>query len=84
VTKVAVEDGLRPFQEALKNAGFVVVEMRAPGEISGLNPHAVVVSGMDDDFLGMTDAGGIPVVSAAGQTPEEVVHDVRRSLGPRE
>jgi hypothetical protein len=39
---------------------------------------------MDDDFLGMTDAGGIPVVSAAGRTPEEVVHDVRRSLGPRE
>lgn len=84
MTKIAVEGGLRPFQEALKNAGFVVVEIRSPDDIADANAHAVVISGMDDDFLGMTDAGDAPVVSAAGRTPEEVVLDVRRSLGPRE
>jgi predicted fused transcriptional regulator/phosphomethylpyrimidine kinase len=84
VTKVAVEGGLRPFQEALKNAGFVVVEVQRPEDVMNTRPHAVVVSGMDDNFLGMTDAGDAPVVSAAGRTPEEVVKDVRRSLGPRE
>ena len=44
----------RPLERRIRGS-----RMRAPGEISGLNPHAVVVSGMDDDFLGMTDAGGI-------------------------
>lgn len=84
MTKVAIEGGLRPFQEALKNAGFVVVEIRTPEEVSGLDPHAVVISGMDQNFLGITDAVDAPVVNAAGRTPEEVVLDVRRSLGPRE
>ncbi len=84
MTKIAVEGGLRPFQEALKNAGFVVVEINEPREIRDTRPHAIVVSGMDDNFLGMTDAGDAPVVSAAGRTPEEVVKDVHRSLGPRE
>jgi hypothetical protein len=84
MTKIAVEGGLRPFQEALRNAGFMVVEVMSPEDVTNARPHAVVVSGMDESFLGMTDAGDAPVVSAAGRTPEEVVKDVRRSLGPRE
>ncbi|HHY45584.1 MAG TPA: YkuS family protein [Firmicutes bacterium] len=84
MTKVAVEGGLKPFQEALKNAGFVVVEVSSPEDLANTRPHAVVVSGMDDNFLGMTDFGDAPVVTASGRTPEEVVKDVRRSLGPRE
>lgn len=44
MTKVAIEAGLRPFQDALRTAGFIVVR----------------------------------------RTPEEVVTEVRRSLGPRE
>jgi len=84
VTKVAVEQGLRPFQEALKDAGFVVVEIVDPEEVTSLAPHAIVVSGMDEDFLGFENARESPVISAAGRTPEEVVDEVRRSLGPRE
>ena len=49
-----------------------------------MEPHAIVVSGMDADFMGVTDSWEAPVVSAAGRTPEEVVAEVRRSLGPRE
>ncbi|HHW19205.1 MAG TPA: YkuS family protein [Firmicutes bacterium] len=84
MTKVAIEQGLRPFQEALRNAGYVVVEVTEPSEIDSLAPHAVVVSGMDSDFMGIQDAREAPVITAAGRTPEEVVDEVRRSLGPRE
>lgn len=84
MTRVAVERGLKPFQQALKDAGFVVEELGSPGDLSFHDHHAVVVSGMDEDFLGMTDAGDMPVVTAAGLTPQEVVAEVRRSLGPRE
>ena len=84
MTKIAVEQGLRPYHEALKDAGFVVVELVAPEELKSDDTHAIVVSGMDDDFMGI-DAGIVaPVITAAGRTPLEVVNEVRRSLGPRE
>lgn len=84
MTKVAVEQGLRPFQEALRNAGFTVSEIERPEDVGRLEPHAIVVSGMDRDFLGKDDARNAPVINAAGRTPEQVVSEVRRSLGPRE
>jgi len=84
MTKIAVEQGLRPFRQALKEAGFMVVEITKPDEIDTLAPHAVVVSGMDADFMGIQDAREAPVITAAGRTPEEVVNQVRRSLGPKE
>lgn len=84
MTKVAVEQGLRPFQDALKNAGFVVTEIERPEDVDTINPHAIVISGVDRDFLGITDAREAPVINAAGRTPEEVVTEVRNSLGPRE
>jgi hypothetical protein len=84
LTKVAIEQGLRPFQDALKNAGFVVAEIERPEDVDTIGPHAIVISGMDKDFLGISDAREAPVISTAGRTPEEVVTEVRRSLGPRE
>ena len=84
MTKVAVERGLRPYHDALKNAGFVVVELNSPDQIRAEDTHAVVLSGTDNDFMGI-DAGSLkPVITAAGRTPLEVVSEVRRSLGPRE
>ncbi len=84
MTRIAVERGLRPFQQALEDAGFVVHELVGLNDLSSGGHHAVVVSGMDDDFLGITNVGDMPVVKAAGLTPQEVVEEVRRSLGPRE
>jgi len=84
MTKVAVEQGLKPFEEALKNAGFMVAEVQRPEDIDRIDPHAIVISGADKDFLGMTDAREAPVINVAGLTPEEAVREVRRSLGPRE
>lgn len=84
MTKIAVEQGLRPFQDALRSAGFVVMEIERPDQVDVMDPHAIVISGMDDDFMGITDAREAPIITAAGRTPEEVVTEVRRSLGPKE
>jgi hypothetical protein len=84
LTKVAVEQGLRPFQSALRNAGFIVVELRDAEELPSVNPHAVVVSGAGTSLPDMSLVGDTPIINAVGRTPEEVVNEVRRSLGPRE
>jgi hypothetical protein len=84
MTKIAVEQGLRPFQKALETAGFMVVEVQRDEDLKSLRPHAVVISGLDRDFLGLDDGGRLPVIDAAGRTPEEIVDEVRRNLGPRE
>ncbi len=84
MAKVAVEQGLRPFQQALQTAGFIVVEVDEPGQIDQLGAHAIVVSGMDRNFLGIQDSRESPVITAAGLSPEQVVDEVRRSLGPME
>ena len=84
MTKIAVEQGLKPFQDALRNAGFVVAEIERPEDLARVDPHAIVISGMDKDFLGMMDGREAPVINVAGLTPEQAVQEVRRSLGPRE
>lgn len=84
MTKVAVERGLRPFQDALKSAGFIVVEIERPEQVDKMDPHAIVISGVNDNFNGVSDSREAPVINVYGRTPEEVVTEVRRSLGPRE
>lgn len=84
MTKVAVERGLRPFQDALKSAGFIVVEIERPEQVDKMDPHAIVISGVNDNFIGVSDSREAPVINVYGRTPEEVVTEVRRSLGPRE
>jgi hypothetical protein len=79
MSKVSIEQGLRPFQEALSEAGFTVVEIENPSKVDPRS-QAVVVSGMDQNFMGMSDAAKTPVVTAAGRTPQEVVSEVRRQL----
>ena len=58
MTKIAVEQGLRPFQKALETAGFMVVEVQRDEDLKSLRPHAVVISGLDRDFWGSTTGEG--------------------------
>lgn len=84
MTKVAVEQGLEPFKEALEDAGFQVVDLKSPDEVGRIRPHAVVVSGVDSNFMGMDLSQKLTVVNASARSPEEVVGEVRRALGPAE
>ncbi|MEW6047270.1 MAG: YkuS family protein [Bacillota bacterium] len=75
---VAVEEGLTPVTEALKADGYHVV-----GLAQGLNLGAdcFVVTGLNQDFLGMSQASGtVPVITAAGRSPESIVEEVRKTL----
>ncbi len=81
---VAMEDGLSSYRRHLEDRGYQVVGMD-PENMR--RAQAVVVSGIDDRFLGMADIDTEKrVVLAAGLTPAEVEsriqHLERVHLGP--
>ncbi len=81
---VAMEDGLTPYRRHLEERGYQVVGME-PENLR--RAQAVVVSGTDDRFLGMTDISTEKrVVLAKGLTPDEVENRIqhleRVHLGP--
>ncbi len=79
---VAVQAPLEPFEQALTDAGFIVVPLT---QNSWHDAQAVVVHGMDDHFLGMAEPNTrAPVINADGLTPDEVVGMVRRQLWDKE
>lgn len=61
-----------------------MVEIERPEQVDKMDPHAIVISGVNDNFIGVSDSREAPVINVYGRTPEEVVTEVRRSLGPRE
>ncbi|MFZ5945018.1 MAG: YkuS family protein [Bacillota bacterium] len=74
--QVAVESGLENVSQALQNAGFNVVNL----ENSKMqNVQCIVVSGVDDNVLGIETAQTkAPVINAQGLTAQEVVKQVQR------
>ncbi len=68
--RVAVEDSLGPICARLQAAGYQVVPLR-PGVA---DVRAIVVSGIDDNVTGdQRVAAPVPVINAAGKSPEEVL-----------
>lgn len=74
--RVAVEDSLGPVGERLGDRGFEVVSVsgRVPPDVV-----AVVVNGLTGDG---DVPRHVPVVDAAGRTPDEVVRDVESKIPP--
>ncbi|MCL6589517.1 MAG: YkuS family protein [Firmicutes bacterium] len=73
--KVAVESGLSNVSEFLTNRGFDVLEFQHNQEIKDVfsNVDAVVVTGMDENLLGIQDIEtNVPVIEASGLTPAEI------------
>ncbi len=67
---VAVDDGLAPVKNYLSEQGCRIIDIDAA---QNQKVDAVILSGMDRNFLGMTDIRiDAPVVSAEGMTPEEI------------
>lgn len=74
---VAVEDGLTDVKQALENAGFKTVNLSQ----NITNPVAVVVTGIDENFLGMqTVTNEVPVIDCRALTAEQVVEEVQRRI----
>jgi len=77
---IAVEETLTPVAEALRGEGYSVVGLR---EADLREAEAVVVSGQDDNVMGIQDrATPVPVINAEGRRADEVVREVEERLGP--
>ncbi len=79
--RIAVEDSLAPVKARLRAAGFEVVSL-AGGIPDGID--AIVVNGLDDNFLGRQNVvSRVPIINASGLTAEEAAGEVGRRLGGR-
>ncbi len=73
---VAVENNLNPFKDFLAAQGcqIIPVEQAAIERVD-----AVVLSGADENLMGMMDIKtDAPVINASGRTPEQVWNDIQR------
>lgn len=74
---VAVEDGLSSIKEALEENGFKAVDLSQ----NIVNPIAIIVTGMDENFMGMeTVTNEVPVINCTSMTSEQVVTEVKRRI----
>lgn len=82
--RIAVSDSLAPIKRYLHNEGFEVVNMESDARISekGMGDYdAIIVSGMDDNLMGMEDISSRAVViNAAGKPPQEISAELREKL----
>lgn len=79
---VAIEEDLSAYQHVLEQAGCHVIPLnkRAVGIA-----QAIVVQGIDNNFLGMEDPETLaPVINADGMTPDEVLAAVKSRAIVRE
>jgi len=81
--KIAVQRGLTPVQEYLTDQGYEVevVDFDAFTKAQSEEYDAIVLTGMNNNFLGMEDtATSAPVIDATGMTPEEVCEQIERAF----
>lgn len=80
---IAVEHNLTPVMEYLSEKGYKVEGIDLSSEYSkNIDKYdAVVVTGMNKDFLGVQDTvSKIPVIEAKGLTAEQVYNQLTSSL----
>jgi hypothetical protein len=74
---IVVDDKIAGVKRALEDSGYQVRDLSQGWEQAA----AIVVSGMDDNFLGRQDiVSRAPVIDAAGRDIDEVIADVNRVL----
>ena len=73
---IAVEEGLSNIKNALEQVGYEVV---SPG--AGRKIDAAIVTGMDDNMMGMQDIKGKAIIlEAAGKTESQIIDELRNRL----
>jgi hypothetical protein len=78
MAKIAVEDTLGDVKQHLQSQGFEVVAMN---EANIANCDCCVISGQDNNVMGMANAATkAPVITAQGLTAEEVSQAVKRKI----
>lgn len=78
---IALEEGLGRFRQPLEEAGFSTVEITRFGERGFNGADLVMVSGQNNNLMGIQTIGTpAPVINVAGLTAEEIVELVRDRL----
>ncbi len=78
--RVIVEDELGNIKSALQEKGFEVLGMNALSQ----NPDAVIVSGMDDNLMGMQDIQvDAPIISARNLDANQIIDELNRRMNNR-
>lgn len=80
--KIAVQKGLTPVRDYLADQGYEVetIDFDAFTQAQNENYDAIVLTGMNKNFLGMEDtATGAPVIDATGMTPEEIHEQIQQA-----
>lgn len=82
MSRIAIEANLSPYQEYLSRQGYQVDTLDASNIKQGAqnNYSAIVISGMDQNLMGIQNVvQNCPVINASGLTPEQV-HERLRQL----
>lgn len=75
---IAIEQSLRHVETFLRNNGMDVVGISTN---AASDADVFVISGMDQDVMGMAEATTRrPVISAEGKTPQEVLRQINQSI----
>lgn len=78
--KIAVEDGLKNMRDFLSSRGYDV-ERLSKGKNSLDNYDTIVVSGQDNNFIGIHDSiTKKPVIDATGKSPQDVYNQLKGLL----
>lgn len=73
---IAVEDNLEPVKKYLTEQGCQVISVE---NAAGRQVDALVLSGMDQNIMGIQDiTNPAPVITARGKSAEEVWNEIQR------
>lgn len=78
--KIAIEHSLTPVKELLADKGYSVESIDFSSEYTRQMDKydAIVVTGMNDNFMGVKDPNTRAIViDANGMTPEQVYHELQ-------
>ncbi|MFD9627070.1 YkuS family protein [Peribacillus muralis] len=79
MSRIGVEESLTNIQEALREKGFDVVEIKQ--EVDAKNLDCCVVTGMESNVMGISDPSiKASIIDANGLTADEVCNKVEDKL----
>ncbi|MCX8129234.1 MAG: YkuS family protein [Clostridia bacterium] len=81
--KIAIEPNLTPIKDFLSNKGYSVDSINFGEQIikSDKNYDAFIVTGIDTNFMGISDTNSKAVViNAKGLTAEQVYHELQKKF----
>lgn len=80
MARIGVEETLTDVKQALQEKGYKIVDLYSEEDVDGCD--CCVISGLDENIMGMTTASiAGPVINADGQNAEDVCQMVEEKLG---